>query len=44
MGNKYTNLKETHVLLAVKMRVRVVGNYTKWKVAKSDTHPQVLLG
>ena len=26
------------------MKIRVVGNYTKWKVAKSDTHPQVLLG
>ena len=23
---------------------RVVGNFTKWKVAKSDTHAQVLLG
>ena len=23
---------------------RVVGNYTNWEVAKSDTHPQVVLG
>ena len=23
--------------------VRVVGNYTNWEVAKSDTHPQVVL-
>ena len=23
---------------------RVVGNYTNWEVAKSHTHPQVLLG